>query len=233
MDTTRISPPDRGPGRSSGNLYYVRLTTPLGLFYKLGFTTLGSVWERLAYQDNGHEEHIHSVFCFAHFEDALDVEITLHKHFGHRAAFPIAERDMPFFGNGQSELYAEDILRMDEDYTEAQYAETIENIRRVRLKRAGKSDNEIDDHIRSQEDVDELITRIREPMVWLMRAYEKVVHFLFGYPNGKPKRADIHKLIRRVQNAKCDPFHIDAQRARKARLERSRQEFLAATRNRK
>lgn len=191
---------------SSGNLYYVRLTTPLGLFYKLGFTTLGSVLERLAYQGNGHEEHIHHIFCFANFDDALTVEKVLHAHFRHRAAFPIPEQEMPFFGNGQSELYIENVLKMDDDYTEAQYAETALNIKRARMKRAGKTKDEINEHITGQEDVEELITLIRGPMLCLMRAYEKVLLFLNGSRAEKVKRARIQNLIKRVQDAKYEGF---------------------------
>ena len=52
------------PTTPDGNLYYVRLKTPVGTMYKLGFTKLSSVRERLAYQKSGDEQYIDKVFLF-------------------------------------------------------------------------------------------------------------------------------------------------------------------------
>lgn len=127
----------------AGHVYYVRLTTPVGLMYKLGFTSLGSVQERFAYQAKGHEKLIDRVLLFAFFEDALAMERDLHAHFSSKALFPIEDRHMPFFANGQSEIYCEDILGLDGKFKQAQSIETRQNIRVATAKRMGASDEQL------------------------------------------------------------------------------------------
>lgn len=99
---------------------YVRLKTPLGPMYKLGFTTSSTAHERLSYQGKGHEKLINAVLGFAFSPNALSIEQTLHGYFDSKRAFVIPDAQMPFAGNGQSELYAEDILGMDQDFTPEQ-----------------------------------------------------------------------------------------------------------------
>ncbi len=128
-----------------GNLYYVRLKTPLGLIYKLGFTTMKSVEARLAYPGFGHEKYIDKVLFFSDFPDAGNMEATLHEFFARKAIFLRArDGDMPLFNNGQSELYVEDILKQDYTYTPEQAWGTMESIYRFRGTRSGGSGAEME-----------------------------------------------------------------------------------------
>lgn len=110
----KLAPRDR-----SGHLYYVRLNTPIGVLYKLGYTKLDSVEERLAFQGGGDQEMIDRVLCFVYLPDAYDVERLLHGQFSSKLAFGTfsAIEDMPLFRNGQSELYCEDILKFDNEFS--------------------------------------------------------------------------------------------------------------------
>lgn len=116
------------PGASGniGHLYYVRLNTPLGKFYKIGFTTMKSVNDRLAFQGTGDEKYIDEVLYFNFRLGALSLEQSLHSYFAEKAAFHkySAYADLPLSKNGQSELYYEDVLELDNKYTPAQAEET-------------------------------------------------------------------------------------------------------------
>ncbi|MFK4132246.1 hypothetical protein ACI2KR_08125 [Pseudomonas luteola] len=119
-----------GPRKSEGNLYYVKLNTPLGIFYKIGYTSLGSVEERLAYQDTGDEKMIDKVLLFHNMKDAYQTETRLHSHFRRSAAFGqySAQKDMPLCNNGQSELYYKDVLELDDNYDKRQMWKTRFNV---------------------------------------------------------------------------------------------------------
>lgn len=95
---------------SAGYLYYARLNTEVGKLYKLGFTTLGSVQERLGYQGGFHDDHVEAVLLFKLFPNAYEIEQKLHGYFRHKRAFPAQSPRLPFYGNGQSEFYMEDVL---------------------------------------------------------------------------------------------------------------------------
>jgi len=114
-----------------GNLYYVRLKTELGLLYKIGFTTLNSVEQRLGYSGSDDRLLIDKVLMFMPFGDALLVEAKLHSMLEDKKAFGdySHKSDFPLAGNGQSELYAEDVLGMDSHYTDEQGASTSRNIK--------------------------------------------------------------------------------------------------------
>lgn len=114
------------PSQANGYIYYIRLKTSVGYFYKLGFTTLDSVAKRLAYQGLGDEKLLDKTLLFVYLNDAFDVESTLHAHFKGRAAFCgfTPAKHWPLYGNGQSELYVDDILGLDKDYSIEQAHET-------------------------------------------------------------------------------------------------------------
>jgi len=106
------------PGGTTGYLYYARLRTAIGPVYKLGFTSMNSVHDRLAYKGDGAEKLIDEVLLFHHHHNAWDLEQELHVLCFHKKLFPSGSTaNMPLLGNGQSELYGEDILRMDSGYT--------------------------------------------------------------------------------------------------------------------
>ncbi|MEH6499656.1 MAG: hypothetical protein V7751_09750 [Pseudoalteromonas distincta] len=107
----------RRPKNPAGHVYYVRLKTPQGVFYKLGFTTKPSLAERLAYGGCGDEKLIDQEFFFTYRNDAWDVEQTLLEHFNKLRAFGKYSKDpsKPLCGTGQSELFVKDILGLDDD----------------------------------------------------------------------------------------------------------------------
>lgn len=115
------------PRITSGNLYYVRLKTDYGIFYKLGFTSLPSVESRFSYQATGDEQLIDRVLLFTYMEEAFSVETRLHNHFGSKSAFGkySKNRMYPLTNNGQSELYYNDILELDPAYTKFQSFKTF------------------------------------------------------------------------------------------------------------
>jgi len=113
---TRIKRWFRRPSNPAGNVYYARLNTPQGLFYKIGFTTKASLVERMAYGGHGDEKFIDKEIFFTHREDAWDVEQTLIDHFTKHRAFGKYSNNpsLPLSGRGQSELFASDILGLDD-----------------------------------------------------------------------------------------------------------------------
>ncbi|CAN7393266.1 hypothetical protein [Variovorax sp. LjRoot178] len=117
----------RRPRPPSGNVYYVRLATPHGTLYKLGFTKMPSVTERLAYGGLGNERLIDKVLAFEFLEDAWDVEQDLHDHFQRQRAFGGRGKNpaWPLNGCGQTELYRDDILGIDEDVYEPRVIERL------------------------------------------------------------------------------------------------------------
>lgn len=111
---TRISRFFRRPRQSAGNVYYAKLNTPQGEFYKIGFTTKASLHERMAYGDTGDEKLIEKVLFFTPHPKAWDVEQSLLDHFHKNKAFRRGnDPAKPLYKNGQSELFASDILGLD------------------------------------------------------------------------------------------------------------------------
>ena len=105
------------PATDVGNVYYVKLNTPQGIFYKLGYTSKNSVYERLSYAGYGDEKLIDKVILFSHRDDAYPVECKLHRHFKKRLAFGKYSKNpnQPLCNRGQGELYKYDVLGLDED----------------------------------------------------------------------------------------------------------------------
>lgn len=105
------------PSNPAGNVYYARLNTPQGIFYKLGFTTKPTLVERMAFGNQGDEKLIDHQFVFTYRDDGYHVEQALLKHFNKRRAFGKYSNDptKPLNGRGQSELFASDILGLDDD----------------------------------------------------------------------------------------------------------------------
>ena len=211
------------PARKNGNLYYLRLKTPMGLMYKLGFTTLGSAQERLAYQGNGDEKYIDSVLCFVYLEDAWDVEQMLHSHFKSKALFHGGHESMPLFRNGQTEIYRHDILAMDKMRKEEQAEKTRVTILASDYKSQGATDESVKELVKNIEDdyrnswyskmkVElakpsappslgvRAIAVVVRPISWLIFGCAVAVHnFLFGI--NKASQARIDAAIERIKQA--------------------------------
>lgn len=124
-----------------GNLYYIRLKTEYGKFYKIGFTTARSVHDRMSYAGSLDWKYIDKVIAFVYLPDAFKVEQKLHAYLNHKVAFGkySADPEFPLSGNGQSELYVEDVLGLDPEYTLSQKMQTESKLKQKRLTLANKS----------------------------------------------------------------------------------------------
>jgi len=131
------------PVSQSGNLYYARLKTELGILYKLGFTTFESTSDRLNYQNLDTSHSIDEVLFFQNYDNAWDIEQQLHQHFKNYALFSGLDESMPLFKNGQSELYAKDILGIDTKYSEEQMEGVLINIEKIYLTQYNFSEDKI------------------------------------------------------------------------------------------
>ncbi len=170
---------------SSGNLYYVRLKTPFGLMYKLGYTSMESVETRLAFKGAGHEKNIDKVLLFLPFDDAYEIEVVLNEYFATKALFRnYQDFEMPLSGNGQTELYLEDILGLDSEYSANQAVETLQCIRRHQMKRIGTEDAKIEESLRRIPMDLDLQKKLEDRFGWLFRLYSKILSF-FGSDNVK------------------------------------------------
>lgn len=103
------------PRDPSGHVYYVRLATPQGRFYKLGYTSKPSLVDRFAFGGSGDEKLIERELLFVFRKDAWTIEQDLLDHFDSARAFGKFSNDpsLPLAGRGQSELFKEDVLGLD------------------------------------------------------------------------------------------------------------------------
>lgn len=117
----------------AGNLYYVRIRSMYGPLYKIGFTAMSSVHERMSYGGSQDHRLIEKVLLFRQMSDAGRAEGDLHVHFSSRNAFGRFSRsaDFPLTGNGQSELYFRDVLGLDDDYSWRQAFKTWLRVQKV------------------------------------------------------------------------------------------------------
>lgn len=111
----------RRPSDPSGHVYYVRLKTQQGTFYKLGYTSKPTLEERMGYGGSGDEKLIDRQLLFAYHQNAWDVEQLLLEHFDKDRVFGKFSNDpeMPLAGRGQSELFDRDILGLDDELYKA------------------------------------------------------------------------------------------------------------------
>ncbi len=107
------------PRTRDGYLYYIRLKTQLGTFYKLGFTKSSSVETRFSYDGSDDHKLIDKELLFVYLDNAYDVETKLHRHFSNEKSFGTFSSvpDLPLYKSGQGELYYEDVLKIDNNYS--------------------------------------------------------------------------------------------------------------------
>ncbi len=105
------------PKDPSGYVYYARLNTPQGVFYKIGYTTKKSLRERMSYGGTGDEKLIEREIFFTFRKNAWDIEQNILKYFDDQRAFGKFSNDsgLPLAGRGQSELFRSDILGADDE----------------------------------------------------------------------------------------------------------------------
>ncbi|MFQ3246845.1 MAG: hypothetical protein ACI9SP_003499 [Arenicella sp.] len=210
-------------GKSGGNLYYVRLKTNLGLFYKIGFTTMKSVEQRLGYSGSGDALLIDEVLLFFPLEDAERVEGELHSLLSDKSAFaPFSRHEtFPLAGNGQTELYAEDVLKLDANYTEEQGEATMQNVFHQCAVEGGY-DKELDfatQPVKPEEQPEEL------GLLWLIVVFVicapirllTFIYYLFFDIEEEKRKAEAKRLAFAADYAKGEPerARVAAQRAAK------------------
>jgi len=106
-----------------GYVYYIKLRTNQGIFYKIGFTTMESVDERFSYGGSENYKLIEKVLLYKYSLYAHQIEGLLHLLFYDYRAYKrhsLANlfrdlSDHPLFKDGQSELYRHDVLGLDSD----------------------------------------------------------------------------------------------------------------------
>jgi hypothetical protein len=105
--------------QQSGNLYYIKLKTDLGIFYKIGFTTYQNINDRFNYDNSNDYRLIQETLMFQYYDDAYLKEQRLHKQYKYKKAFYKYSNEsyLPLPNNGQSELYYDDILSLDKNFS--------------------------------------------------------------------------------------------------------------------
>tara|TARA_R110001592_G_scaffold363263_1_gene682786 strand:- start:10339 stop:11010 length:672 start_codon:yes stop_codon:yes gene_type:complete len=185
------------PCKKSGNLYYVRLKTECGIFYKLGFTSLNSVHERLGYGGSNDAQYIDKVLLFVYLDDASEVENKLHSYLSDKKAFGkySAAKEFPLSKNGQTELYIEDVLRLDSAYSEKQGEVTKRQLRNKRLLILGKSHNQAN----FEDLVVKVVTRV---LSVLLLPLAIVLITLFSKLDGQNTKDELMKYFDRMTGSK-------------------------------
>lgn len=104
------------PPTDAGHVYYVKLNTSHGLFYKLGFTAKETIEERFANEPDG-TLSLEQVFVFGYRPDAYEIVRRLQNYFRKELAYGKRSKDpmLPLYGNGQHELFRDDVLGLDND----------------------------------------------------------------------------------------------------------------------
>lgn len=194
--------------------------------YKIGFTTLKSAHERLAYQGNGHEKYIDKVLFFVYLEDAWDTEQTLHKCFSGKAIFCGWKESMPLFGNGQSELYRHDVLAKDASYTDEQAESTRVNILVADYKNFGSTEEQLKMLVKNQQETYKsswlnlmraensapaappsigvkALRFIFQPFLWLIFGSINLITMLI-YPNERSSQELVRAIVDRIEDAQME-----------------------------
>lgn len=176
-----------------GNLYYVRLKTEFGVMYKIGFTTFNSVEERMSRYNSNDVKYIDKVLMFRFLPTAFKVERDLHiclqekRLFGKYEANP----NFPLAKNGQSELYAEDVLGLDVEYNEEQRDFTLSNIKKKKLTLNGKTE--------SQEKIEQILLRVVSVIFFPLAL---ILVIVLSFLNGENTKKEILNLFDNITGGK-------------------------------
>ena len=75
------------PNNTNGYVYYLRLKTHKGIFYKIGYTSKDSINERFSYGNSENHKLVDKVLMFKYCVHAYDIEQRLHLLFRKYRAF--------------------------------------------------------------------------------------------------------------------------------------------------
>lgn len=122
---------------NSGYLYYIKLNTKMGIFYKVGYTTMDSIEKRFTYNNSIDYNLIDEVLLFEHDYNAHSREQKIHRKYRRKKAFSKYSNKtyFPLAKNGQSELYYEDILEKDSNYSKEKAELTKLNIKAMEINK--------------------------------------------------------------------------------------------------
>lgn len=99
---------------NNGYLYYIELEIEKKSYYKVGYTKDDSVYKRFSYGGSNDYKYIKKVIFFHYFENAFELEQNIHdflKFMLNHEFYP--KNNYPFYENGQSEIYPEDVLTLN------------------------------------------------------------------------------------------------------------------------
>lgn len=160
----------RGP---AGHIYYARMKTKWGIFYKLGFTSLSTLDDRLNYGGKNDGELVDRVLLWVWSDTALHEEQRLHSLFHDKRVFGKygSFHNGPMYKNGQSELYAEDILDLDPKCTGEQVKKSIKAAKKIGIE---YRNSPIGDHPIWYV-VGAILIAVLSPLILLRRILEEIV----------------------------------------------------------
>lgn len=118
------------PKTSDGYIYYIRLKINSHVYYKLGFTKKSSIYERFSFNGCEDYKHIDRVLFFHHFENAYELEQDIHSFLKRERLHSRLDKYFPFFNNGQSEIYFNDYLLLEDHYDEKRKEKNLSFINR-------------------------------------------------------------------------------------------------------
>lgn len=96
---------------NNGYLYYIELDIENKRHYKVGYTKDDSVYKRFSYDGSNDYKYIKKVIFFHYFENAFELEQSIHRFLKKRLNYSFYPANKyPFYENGQSEIYPEDVL---------------------------------------------------------------------------------------------------------------------------
>jgi hypothetical protein len=112
------------PDTTEGYVYYARFNTNKGKFYKIGFTKMKTIEKRFSYNGSENYKLIDEVFMYKYSLYAYEIEHMFHsvlsweQTYGYHSIrkYFLDLSKHPLFGDGQTELYKEDVLGLDPQY---------------------------------------------------------------------------------------------------------------------
>jgi len=109
------------PDHPEGYVYYIKLNTEKGVFYKIGFTKMSNIEKRFSYGGSDNYKLIEKVLMFKYcmygyrMEQKLHFLLSRHQTYNRHTLRNLFRdfRQHPLFKDGQTELYKSDVLGLD------------------------------------------------------------------------------------------------------------------------
>lgn len=196
----------------AGHIYYARMKTSWGVFYKLGYTSRSTLEDRLNYGEKNDGGLVDRVLLWSWSDTALKEELGLHGMFHDKRIFGKYGKyeNGPMYKNGQSELYAEDILDLDSECTEEQVKKSIKAAEEIRIE---YRNSPIGDHP-IWHVVGAILIAALSPLILLRKILEEVVPAMKKEKErnlewGRQRESDIAVAVLAIKR-KSKPYRGDA-----------------------